>query len=546
MALMDWYPYHRRAFIEDFFYIEDRNTQRRIPFKFRPVQINYWERMNAGARRLVVVKARQAEVSSIVEADYTSYAMLTPGVSVVCFVQKPEEITVPKHLNRVKLFAYSVPQEIRPRIVKENASTIAFGFKDTADKPEQVSEITYISAGSPDAPRGGTYHYAHLTEYDSWDISDAEAIFRSLEGLPDASVVVVESSPKHADGPLRRMFKNARAGLGNFEPVVYPWFWVPEYRVRPGHPRSKPEWRGDFTPSATEALLMHNQGLEIDQIRWRRRMIDAAASLFGDADQPGEEALLRAEEEFLIEYLESEETCWAMTGTPAMPGYYLAKLLREAVAPLPMQGIPGLRVWLPPETGDDYVVMGDPAEGLTTSHLSAAVVRRVRDWAHCATFRAHTPPGEFGGVLVSLGHLYNNALIGWERNNHGWGVDEKVKALNYPYVYLFHGIGDQRGDDRRGFPTTKWNKPSLVTGAHAEMTAERWHSWDSELIGQYRQLQDLGDGRYDTSVLDMAMADMLCLAARLQGGHNGRHRRSIGNERKYHIPKYLQRVRPRR
>jgi hypothetical protein len=91
------------------------------------------------------------------------------------------------------------------------------------------------------------------------------------------------------------------------------------------------------------------------------------------------------------------------------------------------------------------------------------------------------------------------------------------------------------GDGRYGFPTTGWNKPHLVGLAQAAMSTGSWHSWDSELIGQYLTLQDKGNGKYDTSVLDIAMSDMLCHAARPQARPPFRKRA----ESKPFAPRYL-------
>ena len=500
-ALLRYYVRHRREFIEDWFLIEHRDTLQQIPFRFRPVQEDYWQRMKDGTTRLVVVKSRQAEVSSITEADYTSLAMLTPGLRVLAVVQKPEHETIPHHMARIIRFFYSVPEPLRPEVVNESQSQIVMGFGGTKSHPEFTSSIQFISCGSPDAPRGGTFHFVHLTEYDSYETKEAEGIFRSLAGLPASSTVVIESSPKHSLGPLHRIYSSAKNRQGAFEAALYPWHWVPEYSLGGDSPIE------DIT--APEADLMRSESLSYGNIRWRRRKIDEARDEFGE----------EAESEFLIEHLEDDIRCWAMVGRPAMPQSYLDTLLSRVQNPLYSDhGLKGLRVWLPPENGESYIVMGDPAEGLAWGHESAIIVRRLSDWRHCATWSGHNTPGEFGALLVGIGMLYNTALIGWERNNHGHGVHERVvEQLRYPLIYRYKGIGDQAGDERTGFPTSHWTKAPLVSVVHESMLTGTWHSWDMKLIGQYRTLQDLGDGKYDTDVLDLCMADLLCHAARNQG-----------------------------
>ena len=69
------------------------------------------------------------------------------------------------------------------------------------------------------------------------------------------------------------------------------------------------------------------------------------------------------------------------------------------------------------------------------------------------------------------------------------------------------------------------------------MTLETWQSQDSELIGQFRMMQDLGDGRYDTGTLDLASSDMITLIARDQAKRVGRPRA----EPTPNIPRWMRR-----
>jgi len=66
-----------------------------------------------------------------------------------------------------------------------------------------------------------------------------------------------------------------------------------------------------------------------------------------------------------------------------------------------------------------------------------------------------------------------------------------------------------------------------VTQVHERMLMDEWSSPDSELIGQYRAMQETGEGRYDTGVLDIAMADLLCHVARNQAQRLTRPRAEV-------------------
>lgn len=511
-AIFLWYRQNRRAYIEDFFKIVPRDPSKGlIPFRFKPVQHDYWTTRTA---RDIYVKARQVAISSIIEADYTSAAMLYPGIRVLCPVQKPEEKTVPHHMNRVKTYYHSIPEPLRPRLNTSNAFSMEFGFGPPGEASTMLSRIDFVSAGSFEAARGGTYHFVHITEFDSFEEQEANALLQALLGVPSTARIVIEGSPKKSGGTLHTMWKQAKGSDSSYTGHLYPWFWEEEY-VSPAE---------DFPEdlSADERALIEFHTLTPPQIAWRRRMLREAMSQAPDL----------GEQKFLSEYLEDDERCWAMSGLPALPVAFLDRLLAQSKPPISTSLNGALKMWLPREDGEGYVIGADPAEGLAHSHMSAATIRRVRDWAHVGTLQGHFPPGEFGGLLVQLGKQFNMALLAWERNNHGHGVDVKIREqLHYPFIYRYPQ------DKLPGFPSNRWTKPDLVGLTHEAMTLETWQSQDSELIGQFRMMQDLGDGRYDTGTLDLASSDMITLIARDQAKRVGRPRA----EPTPNIPRWMRR-----
>lgn len=509
-ALVHWYRQNRRAYIEDFFTIVPKDPSRgKVPVRFTRVQEDYW---NTRTPRDLYLKARQVTLSSGIEADYTSLAMLNPGVRVVVIVQKPEEKTVPHHMMKVQGFYHSVPEALRPRLLVENAFRMEFGFGEDGKDVDLKSTIDFISSGSFETPRGGTYHFVHITEYQSFEKGEVEALEAALGGLPLTSRIAKEGSPARAGSPTYRAWQTAKRREGAYACHLYPWYWEDDYRLPAGSLYVPPDWQGEFTPSEHEASLMLQHGLDLEQVRWRRYMVRGFESEFRE----------RAEEVFLSEYLEDDVRCFLVAGMPALPLAVLDRASGGVKPPLQKAQMPrgqdyggALRMWLPPEPGESYVIMADPAEGLLQGHDSAAVCRRVRDWAHCFSLLGKISPGHLGGILADLGRLYNQALIGWERNNHGWGVRQKVVDLGYRDIYLNRET--QNPDGQEGFPTNRWTKGDLVTRMAEFMGAGYWGTWDAELVRQYRELQRLDkEGEYNTGELDLAMADMLCLVARGQ------------------------------
>lgn len=512
----------RLDFIQSQFKVVDKN-RRITPLKLNPVQHLYW---NSRTLRDRHVKPRQMGMSTIVLADFVSEAMLTPGINALFLVQKPEDKTLTPHRRRADLFYESTNAALRPPIKVSNAHELTFDF------PGGLTSTVYFAAsGSEGVGAGETINRAARDEVRYWEQEEVEASKEVLLGMPEDSRIVDMSTPSFFGSPWHELCTSAKNGDDFYKYHIYYWFQVPEYRAEGFQEFPAPDFQAKLEQAGwthdAEAALRMQHGLTDGQLQWRRQFIVESGSI----------------ETFWRTYLEDEATCWTLGGEPVMPARYLQTLLSRAREPIqnPRSDTAGLappdsmlRVWLPPSTAETYVVMGDPAEGLGTSHLSAAIVRRVSDWAHCATLRGHIPPGQFGDYLVYLGRLYNNALVGWERNNHGWGVLERVTGHhNYAPCYMFMGVGDQQGDMRFGFPTNAWNKPELVGLTQAAMQTGAWQSWDAELIAQYLALQDEGTGRYDTSVLDLAMADMLCAVAKAQAAPPSQKKQTIGESQPF-------------
>lgn len=489
----------RRYFIESQFKVIDKNGKL-SPLKFWPLQEQYW---NGRSLRDRYLKFRQGGISTIAHADVISECMLVPGLAALILVQKPEDKSIPVHRDRADLFIKSVSPEFTPKLKVNSLHHIQFEFNDG-----QTSSVYFGSSGSKGIGRGETLQRVIREELGEWEEDEERSTHRMMQGMPFNSRVIDIGTPNGMDTWFYQMWESAKKGDEAFTAHLFPWFLDAGYILLPDSFLVKgTELGGDLVYTDVEEGLVNQHGLSEDQIRWRRYRIRMAGSV----------------ENFWQEYLEDDVSCWLMSGTPVMDGAVLSRAAAHARPPISVKG--NLKVWAHPEAGEGYVIMGDPAEGLTTGHRSAAIVRRVRGWEHVATLSGQIPPGEFGGEMVEVARRYNNALVGWERNNHGWGVRERVvNHLRYPNVYKYVGEFKEEGDDRFGFPTNRWTKPGLVSRMSEFMGTGWWDSPDVDLINEYRKLQDDGKGAYDTSVLDLAMADMLCLEARGQAERRTRPR----------------------
>lgn len=523
LGLERYRQFRRDQFIEENFKIVDK-AFRLVPFRFQPTQRRYW---GARTRRDRILKHRQGMFSSVVLADVLSEAILNPGLTALFILQKPEQETIAKHRDRARLYFDNVQPQWKPELRVDSFHQMQFGFPNGI-----VSTVYFGSAGSLSIGRGETLNRVVREELGEWEDEEVEASSQMLLGLPEDSRVIDLGTPKRMDSAFYRLCQDAKTGRSPYKLHVWPWFLHHEYVIPEGSyrvPEILGESRGAFTPNDEEQDLVARHSLTLEQLRWRRVMTHEAGGL----------------QAFWQEYLEDDVRCWGMAGTPAMPTLVLDRLMGQVRDSLSLSLLPfrndyggRLKVWLLPEAGEAYCIGIDPAEGLSTSHDSALVLRRVRDWAHCVRLAGKISPEEMGGIGVELARWYNNALVLWERNSIGAACRAKIVGqLRYPYCYRHKGEYEGEGSEQYGFPTSRFTKKPAILKMAEWMRSGAFHTFDQLLLEQYRALQDLGDDRYNTDQLDVAMADILCLQGREQA------MRFIGPkpEPTSNLPQWLQR-----
>ena len=125
-----------------------------------------------------------------------------------------------------------------------------------------------------------------------------------------------------------------------------------------------------------------------------------------------------------------------------------------------------LKIWDMPETGEEYVIGADAAEGLEGGDFSVADVIRVKDMKTVARFRSQlVDPDQFAHILDKLGRFYNYALIGPEINNHGLAVIQRLRDLFYSNLYKREkGLDEvfETSTTKFGWKTTTITKPLAI------------------------------------------------------------------------------------
>jgi hypothetical protein len=116
--------------------------------------------------------------------------------------------------------------------------------------------------------------------------------------------------------------------------------------------------------------------------------------------------------------------------------------------------IPGLLVYRLPQSGHQYVIGADPAEGNPTSDDSALVVLDTKTGEEVVSLAGKFQPTVFAAHADALGRWYHNAAVLVERNNHGHAVLEALDQRHQLRLLSGH-------DDRTGWLSSQLGKVIL-------------------------------------------------------------------------------------
>lgn len=273
-----------------------------------------------------------------------------------------------------------------------------------------------------------------------------------------------------------------------YKPHFLPWFLEPYYCLPAG------AFGGLGALSERERWLVEEHKLSVGQVAWRRLKVREMG-----------------EERFLEQFAEDDVSCFLLSGQAVFDQMYLERLSREAMQRLPTLESSSLRVWRGPEPGERYIIGADPAMGLEHGDRSAAIVRNVRSWQHCATIAGHLHPQDFSGLLEEVARRYNMAFIVPERNQDFGVITRITEHYRYPNVYMHQRDVQLNGDDHYGFPLTQPAKQVLVAELRQMVATREWASHDEELLRDMRSFEEQ-DGKFSHS--DLISADLMALAGR--------------------------------
>lgn len=415
--------------------------------------------------RIVVLKPRKTGSSTYSEGELFRCVLFHPADALI--VSKDQKST--DYLFEIaRRFYDSLPEDERPILDRSNVRELRFKPRST---DELAGSIFVATAGRDTTGRSFTPLYLHCSEVAFYP--EAEIVMTSLlNSVPDTpeSMVIIESTANGMGGYFHRMWELARNGSSGFEAVFLSWKNFVKYSM------AVPDARlFELSLNPTEKKLRKQHDLTLEQLYWRRWTI--ATKLNGDEEKFRQEFPLTAEEAFLTsgrgrldrEIIQQWQTSDPIKGFLQSESDYDQK--RLAFIPS-KEG--WLSVWRRPQSGHQYVIGADVAEGIETEgatredlydHCSADILD-AGTGEQVAQIHGDFEPDEYGRMLAMVGKWYNTAFIGVERNNNGQTTLNELGHTDYPTASIFSRTftpdGGRYSTPQQGWLTTVVTRPNLI------------------------------------------------------------------------------------
>ena len=176
-----------------------------------------------------------------------------------------------------------------------------------------------------------------------------------------------------------------------------------------------------------------------------------------------------------------------------------------------------LRIWEWPNQEGRYAIGADPSQGMEHGDFSSAHVINARDGHVVAAWHGRIDPDLFGSdVLVPLGRMYNQALIGVESNNHGLTTVKAVHRSKYHPIFMQRSPRYKRSipTDILGWRTSSITKPLMVDEMNMALREGGVVLWDAETIAELRTFVRDDSGKMSGSPFDDRTIS-LCIAGQM-------------------------------
>lgn len=413
-----------------------------------------------GEVRIIVLKARQIGISTIIEAIIFALSILFKGYQGL--IISHEKDSAEHILTMTKRY------------------WTTYSFKDFHDEQyngrtqlawsDLQSNIVVATAKNVGAGRSKTLHALHASEVAFWDAPEtlATGLRQSIPSV-GLTMIFLESTANGIGNYFHKSWEEATGDKSEFVPKFYPWHQHPEYTADM-IPRAMKAKFSVLGPAATKdeakaEKALRAMGIGDERLLWRRWAIQNLCQ--GDVTKFNQEYPTTPNEAFLT-------TGRNVFNINNLLNHYVP--MRPRVGNLHRHGNTVrfvedsngiLNIYRFPAADKNwgiYQIGADPTHAVAGDQACAHVLNR-RTLEQAAVLAYHTNPIEFAEQLDLLGRFYNLATIAPEKEGPGYATVGHLLGRNYPRVWESQKTDKTPGKiqvDVYGWGTNKATKPQAI------------------------------------------------------------------------------------
>jgi hypothetical protein len=406
------------------------------------------------SRYSLMLKARQLGFSTLVSI-YAFWLTFFYPDRVVIMLSRTERDAI-KLLAKAKYAHRFLPEWMKFRGPPVNMTQTKVEFANESYM-ESLPSMT-------DPARGETVYLAVIDELAY--LPNADEAWSSIEPIADIGGRVIALSTANGEGNLfHSLWVGAQNKQNRFKAMFHPWWangrddqWYADKK------EDLPEWQlaQEYPDNPEDAFL--KSGRPVFSLEALRRVADSLRD-------------------------------------PLVEGY-LAEHRQWQFLPEPDGN---LKVWEWPTKNGRYVVGADASEGLEHGDFTSVHVINARDGHVVAAWHGRIDPDLLGThVLVPLGRLYNQALLGVESNNHGLTTLKALHRSKYHPLYMQRSPRYKKSvpTEILGWRTTQITKPLAVDELNMNLRDGAITLFDAATLAELRTFVRDDAGKMSGSPFD--------------------------------------------
>lgn len=477
-------------FVSDTFTI--RSGQRQVEFKYNRPQLYLEALQNKLEKegrpvRLAILKHRQWGCSTYFGAKGATRLLSRRNFrgAVVAHVKNRS-----KTLFRLyRKFINKIDPRLRPYFDTEN--------QDELYSEETDSSATIATAKTPDAIRGDTMSWLHLSECDFyWGEGGSlmTLLTACLPLVPDeaGTSIILETTANTTAGEYYPFYCAAREGRNGFLAVFiswtidqkcdkafhrhpnedkYTWEEIKAWRdACPDCAKHRKEWFKHFCPDHLKERAIRYK-LTPEQVHWYWHKCQVTFG--GDYERmcqefpcSWKEAFLSAGRPIWPKAVIEKVSAFVKPGKLYEPPVKRFSALDELLANEYLERGKDVyfEVFRPVTREGRYVVAADTSAGEEASNPGAIVVLNMDTLGVDAVLHGRIPPEDMADYIDAIATYYNNAIAAPEKNNTGYAVLAPLQKKYYN-VFQQHSLkpGEWKMTGNLGWSTDQATRPFMVS-----------------------------------------------------------------------------------